>query len=187
MPFMKKSAIIRNKRLVAMNVRNGIENRARKEAEEAKREEEEAAATAAAPDPEQSPACPDRRIANLPCLGESLWCDFCDDALSLRFQENEQRNGLASVFHVRCHRCMKVVKIHTDDKGPVLADGKSPLYSINLQAATGCIDAGVSHGQLNKLFSAMNLPPVHRTSFVRAQDRVKAHREQEQAPSQSQT
>lgn len=37
---------------------------------------------------------------------------------------------------------------------------------------SGCLDSGIGHEQLNKFFSAMNMPIIHRGTMVRAQSKV---------------
>ncbi|KAK3931316.1 Ribonuclease T, partial [Frankliniella fusca] len=161
MVFQKKSAIIRKEKLIANNIKRGIESKARYAEEKARWEAAEQAEAAAQMSPTKSAACCGRRVVKLQFLADSLWCDFCGDSLCLKFVENEERKGLASDFTIRCHRCLLVYRVHSDEKG-----------GLRLKAALGCMDSGVGHEQFNKLLSVMNLPPLYRNTFIRAQECV---------------
>lgn len=137
MVFQKKSAIIRKEKLIANNIKRGIESKARYEEEKARREAAEQAEAAAQMSPTKSAACCGRRVVKLQFLADSLWCDFCDDSLSLKFVENVERKGLASDFTIRCHRCLLVFRVHSDEKGVLRPDGKPALYPVNLKASLG--------------------------------------------------
>lgn len=78
-----------------------------------------------------------RRILKLANLASFMWCDVCDDAISLRFMEKENQFGLASHFNIRCHRCLKVIDVPTDDKVPDPSGEGRAIYSINCKAALG--------------------------------------------------
>ncbi|KAK3931057.1 Ribonuclease T, partial [Frankliniella fusca] len=163
MPFVKRSVALKKEKIVQAQLLR-----------HAKRREEETAANIRA-EREQAEAKSvgfGRRIVKLQLLGEALWCDPCDQALSLRYLEEEERHGLASIFIVRCHNCLAVYKISTDSKVPSLHDSGRSLYAVNLKAAAGLQDSGLGVEPLNKFFSVLNLPPVYRSTIIRAQDRV---------------
>ena len=78
-----------------------------------------------------------RRVFELALLANSMWCDDCDTALSFRYLEEEKQYGLASVFKVRCHMCLREYDIASSSP---LADttgtGRS-LQAINCKVALG--------------------------------------------------
>jgi len=69
-------------------------------------------------------------------LGKGLWCSGRDDSLSLRYFEGEIKYGLASVWRVRCHRCLALYEIQT---GQLFAekDLSHHKYVMNLKCAIG--------------------------------------------------
>lgn len=78
-----------------------------------------------------------RRIINVEKLARDLWCYNCKDSISLRFIENESTTGLGSSFTVRCHKCSKVRKVHTNNLVNVNGDLDRSVYDVNLKAACG--------------------------------------------------
>ncbi|XP_043276780.1 uncharacterized protein [Venturia canescens] len=57
-----------------------------------------------------------RRIIHLNTLGEQLFCSKCKSILSILDSVQEQRFGLASIFHVKCRTCGMLNQVSTDKK-----------------------------------------------------------------------
>ena len=43
-----------------------------------------------------------------------MWCHTCDIPISLKFIENENRKGFASILDIKCHKCKQVKSVNTD-------------------------------------------------------------------------
>jgi len=69
-------------------------------------------------------------------LGKGLWCSGRDDSLSLRYCTGEIKFSLASIWRVRCHRCLALYEIQT---GKLFAekDLSHHKYVMNLKRAKG--------------------------------------------------
>ncbi|XP_034241219.1 uncharacterized protein LOC117645265 [Thrips palmi] len=105
-----------------------------------------------------------RRIVDLKTLATNMWCDNCNDSLSLRHLQSEESRGLASIFTVRCHRCLALAQVISDKPTRSPKSGRL-VFSVNCKAAFACIDTGVAHDQLNKFLSAVNVPPIPRNTM----------------------
>lgn len=182
MPFIKKKEKLRREKVSKVNLERHARNRAIKEG--------------------NSPVLTavGRRVVDLALLASSLWCDFCDKSLSLKYLVEEHQYGLASKLSVRCDTCLDLKEVFTSATVPdTTGDGYS-LYAVNCKAALGkipqmcatstlyflkifffkltfcvflgCLDSGVGHEQFNKLFDTMNLPTIDAKTMKRAEDRV---------------
>lgn len=76
-----------------------------------------------------------RRLIELKVMAEHLYCSFCKEILSLEDIEKEKRKGLASIFAVRCRKCLATTHVPTSKvhKGP---NGQL-VYDTNSKAAFG--------------------------------------------------
>lgn len=123
MTFMKKGDRVRKEKLIKANIERGIRNR---ELKAAKVEEAKTSTIAVG-----------RRILKLAVLASTMWCEDCNIALSFRFMSDERVVGLASVFTIRCHQCLREYKIHSDEKVPDTTGKGRASYSVNCKAAMG--------------------------------------------------
>lgn len=74
-----------------------------------------------------------RDIWDREALANNMWCEDCENPLSLRFQEKVTYIGLAAIMHVRCHKCNKLHKVSTSKK--VLSGNGKTLFAVNCKAA----------------------------------------------------
>ena len=118
---MKKNEAKRRESVRKANLQRGLQNRARKTGDLLHLEAVLAG----------------RRILKLANLGSFMWCDVCDDSLNFRYLEEEKVFGLASVFSIRCHRCLKLFFVPSDDKVPDPAGKGRAMYSVNCKSAMG--------------------------------------------------
>ena len=81
-----------------------------------------------------------RRIFEVALLGQNMWCHSCDIPLSFRFMEQEHQKGLASVFKIRCYKCLAVYDVASSTTSADLSGSGRSLFSVNLKLALGkCI------------------------------------------------
>ena len=78
-----------------------------------------------------------RRVVDLAVLANNMWCADCEIPLSFRWIEKEVQRGLASIFHVRCGTCLKVICVPTSTSFKLPDNTGYPLYSVNCKAAAG--------------------------------------------------
>ncbi|XP_066598826.1 uncharacterized protein [Prorops nasuta] len=57
-----------------------------------------------------------RRVVEFDKLAEQLWCNVCNDSLSLRYKLQEKIIGLASIIKIKCHRCNMIMDVTTSSK-----------------------------------------------------------------------
>jgi len=77
-----------------------------------------------------------RRLIHLATFATGMWCNQCNDALSMRFVEDEVIRGLGSIFTVRCHRCLQLVQVATDSTVKTLQPGPD-VFSSNCKTLFG--------------------------------------------------
>ncbi|XP_034244115.1 uncharacterized protein LOC117646905 [Thrips palmi] len=111
------------------------------------------------------------RFIDLAVLANNLWCKTCNASLTLKNMEKEIHRGLASILHVRCVTCLDLVQVPTS-KLIRVPNSSYPLWSVNMKAATGCVDSGVGHEQLNTLITSMNIPAVNHHTIKRSEARI---------------
>ncbi|XP_024892943.1 uncharacterized protein LOC112468124 [Temnothorax curvispinosus] len=79
-----------------------------------------------------------RRIVELGCLADTLWCNQCDEPLSLRNTESEVLKGLASELDVRCTHCNELNKVATGRSK--YSDTLRNRFDVNFKLGIGKID-----------------------------------------------
>ncbi|XP_018375245.1 PREDICTED: uncharacterized protein LOC108769013 [Trachymyrmex cornetzi] len=115
-----------------------------------------------------------RRLIDLQTLINDLWCYRCKKVLSLRDSYEESRNGLASIFKVKCTSCNKIFKVNTSATEPDTITSIRPTYTVNSKIVSGAIESGTGNTHLNKILSAVNVPIMHTSVFKRYEKKVGA-------------
>lgn len=75
------------------------------------------------------------RIVQIKKLADQMKCNFCQENLSFDAVENEERHGLASVFTIRCSKCLFLSKVETGEKYET--PNRNQVYEINSKAVLG--------------------------------------------------
>ncbi|KAJ8666657.1 hypothetical protein QAD02_008319 [Eretmocerus hayati] len=102
-----------------------------------------------------------RRLIDLRQVAKDLWCQECNQTLSLRNLENETFTGIVSKWHIRCQSCNHVIVVDSSKKS------NKPYYDTNLKLATAVLDAGLGGTKMNTVFSSVNAPTIHHTTLKR--------------------
>lgn len=83
-----------------------------------------------------------KRMFDLSKLAKDMWCSVCEIPLSFRLLESEQQYGLASVFKIRCGKCLELYQIASSSTAQAPDDSQPGrcMYSANLKLVLGkCI------------------------------------------------
>lgn len=78
-----------------------------------------------------------RRIMEIKHLGQQLWCTMCKETLSLQYILEERRQGFASIFNIRCHKCLFLNVVTTDKVHSSGHDKRRQLFDVNSKTALG--------------------------------------------------
>ncbi|XP_057326887.1 uncharacterized protein LOC130668562 [Microplitis mediator] len=111
-----------------------------------------------------------RRLVDLQVLDDELWCKPCKKALRLRHSVNELKNGLASIFHVKCETCGNMYEVNTSaiEKNSTYKH----TYTVNSKVVVGVLESGGGNTHLNKILSAAEVPIMQSTIFKRHEKKV---------------
>lgn len=124
MVFMKKGEAARRKKVAESNIVRKEESTKRKNAA-------------------QGIIAPvGKRMFDLSNLAKDMWCSTCEIPLSFRLIESERQYGLASVFKIRCGKCLELYEIASSSTAQAPADSQPGrcMYSANLKMVLGkCI------------------------------------------------
>ncbi|XP_011876984.1 PREDICTED: uncharacterized protein LOC105567056, partial [Vollenhovia emeryi] len=103
------------------------------------------------------------RLCDLKVIARYLYCICCQEILSLENIEREEKRGLASIFSVRCHKCLHVNIVPTGKphEGP---SGK-PIFDVNTKAVLGSIHAGLGCESINKFLQVIDVPGMSSRTF----------------------
>ncbi|XP_043476050.1 uncharacterized protein LOC122507415 [Leptopilina heterotoma] len=107
------------------------------------------------------------RIINIPHIAKEMQCKFseCGEYLSFQFIESERKEGLGSVLSIRCHKCLILNEVTTNEK--YKNDKGYPVFKINTTAVLGALHVGKGHSQTAKFLSVMNIPSMSEDTFKR--------------------
>ena len=78
-----------------------------------------------------------RRLSNFKELAKNLWCQKCDNMISLRDFECETQYGLVFDMLLRCRTCKKLVQVYTDKPSIPSNRALSVTFDVNRKLAIG--------------------------------------------------
>ncbi|XP_066593603.1 uncharacterized protein [Prorops nasuta] len=107
-----------------------------------------------------------RRVVEFDKLAEQLWCNVCNDSLSLRYKLQEKIIGLASIIKIKYHRCNMIMDVTTSSKSDKF------YYDVNKKMANGMYDHGTGPSGVNSFLSALNVPVVKEKCLKRYERQV---------------
>ncbi|XP_034948881.1 uncharacterized protein [Chelonus insularis] len=111
-----------------------------------------------------------RRIIEYEVMRKHMHCVFCKQLLSLDDVENEHRNGLGSIFLIRCRECLGINKIPTGKSHDNYQ--KQPVFDVNTKLAMGTLHAGLGFSSTTSLFQTMNIPTMSSRTFKKLEREV---------------
>ena len=87
-----------------------------------------------------------RRIFDLDLLAQDFWCSKCEIGLSSRFLESETVHGLASVYKIRCNKCLVLYTVQSSSPVPAASSSGRLLYAVNCKFAMGKLLFSIAKG-----------------------------------------
>ena len=76
----------------------------------------------------------------------------------------EDRNGAASIFHIKCKHCGAINKVSTSKQHSTGQRGPK-AYDINSRIALGALNAGIGQTHVNSLLSCLDVPSINHVTF----------------------
>lgn len=78
-----------------------------------------------------------RRIVELQVMAQHMYCTSCNQLLALANIEKERKQGLASMYSIRCHHCLLINLVPSGKQHPGLSKQSKSLFDVNSKAALG--------------------------------------------------
>lgn len=107
-------------------------------------------------------------------MADHLYCSSCQEVLSLNDVIKETRYGLASVFIVKCRKCLAETRVPTGKQhiGSSGSFKNKKLFDVNTKMTLSALHAGVGHTVLDKLFYTSNIPNMSWPTFKKHESEV---------------